>query len=1107
MNANIKEYNIKDNDIAIIGLAGYYSEADNLQEFWDILKAGKSTVGTIPFERWDNGAYYSEDKTTPGTYYARWGSFLKNYDQFEPEFFKISNDEANKMDPQERLFLKTAWNCIEDAGYNYENFHDSKVGVFVGAMWGHYHLVSLEAYLNGQYNYSSSTLSSIANRVSYCLDLHGPSMAVDSMCSSSLSALHLACNSILNEDCECCIVGGVNLSLHFYKYLVLCDNAFLSKDGLCRSFGKDGDGYVPGEGVGAILIKPLKKALEDKDSIYGVIKGSSVNSGGRTSGFTVPSRKAQEDLITSVLNNANLSANQVNYIEAHGTGTAIGDRIEINALKSAFSDLLSRVPVGSVKSNIGHLESASGMAAITKVLLQMKYKKIVPSLHSEELNPYIDFVNSPFYIPQEIEEWDSDTKKMCACISSFGAGGSNANVIIEEFKEGPEENKITFKEQLIVLSARKQTSLIKICTDLSGFIRRNQLDNKDLIRIAYTLQTGRVQNDLRVAFLVSSLEELLNKLELFIQKEDALFYSSRNSRNPDNAVDESSLPNYLSAKDLNVLARAWVNGANIDWKLLYDGQHPRKINLPTYAFDDRRCWIAETKNMKAKKETKSLEAKSIEAKFTPRTRDMVNDWIWSQIVNFLKIDMMDIDSSTAKLIDIGFSSIYSLRLLNEINQMYEKSFTLTDIGYNPAVELNSFIQDIAELLCNDSSKPEEKKKITDTLDYQKENLFPPKTEIKNLEMKEILLTGATGVLGGCLLTYFIDNTEYHINCLVRSKNEEEGFLRVLNMADTYEGFGDNREELKRRISIVTGDVAKERFGLSKTEYQKLTENIDLVIHCAAKTSLSGGYEEVKEANVTGTQNIIDFTLETKQKFLVFMSTHMFMGDIWYKEKDRLITETDLFLNQNFEHMGYQQSKFESEILIREAYKKGLKWIIFRTGNIMGKSTDGSYPLAKTSTPGLYYEIIKTTLQSKLALSTNYYFDITPLDYLCKSIIALINRGILYETYHVTNPHYITMNEFYELLKMSGCKFKIYKEDEFFTYFDYYREISPIVSLYGELLKANPVFSKTIYNSSHVNCDYTAGILKQLGISCPPIDKKLIETYLNYCYEEKFLLNK
>jgi polyketide synthase PksN len=324
------------------------------------------------------------------------------------------------------------------------------------------------------------------------------------------------------------------------------------------------------------------------------------------------------------------------------------------------------------------------------------------------------------------------------------------------------------------------------------------------------------------------------------------------------------------------------------------------------------------------------------------------------------------------------------------------------------------------------------------------------------------------------------------------------------MVETYEKNCNHSIDIKSRLGIVLGDVTEKRLGLSKEEYQQLVTNIDMVIHCAAKTSLTGSYEEVKEANVTGTKNIIDFTLKTVNKYLIFTSTHMFMGDIWHKEKNHLITENDLILNQNFEHMGYQQSKFESEIYVRDAYEKGLRWMIFRTGNIMGKSTDGSYPLSKTSTPGLYYDIIKTTLDSKLALSTEYYFDITPLDYLCESIVALIKRGSLYETYHITNPHNITMNEFYRILQTCGCDFQLYREADFYTYFDKYRKNSPTISLYGELLKANPIFGKTVDNSSYINCDYTTGVLNQLGIYCPPIDKKLISTYLIYCYENGYL---
>ncbi len=274
-------------DIAIIGLAGRYPQADNLEEFWTNLKMGKDCITEIPGDRWDYRAYFDKDKQKEGKSYSKWGGFLNDVDKFDPLFFNISPLEAERMDPQERLFLQCVYESIEDAGYTRQSLGQGTsfglgnlVGVFVGVMYEEYQLFGIEEALRGRPVALWGLPSSIANRVSYFCDFHGPSMAIDTMCSSSLSAIHLACESIVRGKCELAIAGGVNVSVHPNKYLFLSQGRFASSKGRCESFGIGGDGYVPGEGVGAVLLKPLAKAIADGDHIYGVIKSTAVNHGG-----------------------------------------------------------------------------------------------------------------------------------------------------------------------------------------------------------------------------------------------------------------------------------------------------------------------------------------------------------------------------------------------------------------------------------------------------------------------------------------------------------------------------------------------------------------------------------------------------------------------------------------------------------------------------------------------------------------------------------------------------------------------------------------------------------------------------------------------------------
>ncbi|WP_217491633.1 type I polyketide synthase, partial [Bacillus cereus] len=461
-------------DIAIIGISGRFPKAKNINEFWENLKAGLDCISEVPEELWDWKQYWDPKKGTEGKSYTKWGGFLDDIDKFDPLFFKISNLEAESLDPQERLFLETVYHTLEDAGYTKASLENSRVGVYVGAMWSQYQLYGVDRANAGSSN------ASIANRVSYYFDFNGPSIGLDTMCSSSLTTVHLACDSLKNGETDVAIAGGVNITVHPNKYLFLSKTGFASTDGRCRSFGEGGDGYVPGDGVGALLLKPLSKARRDGDQIYAVIKSTAINHGGKTSGYTVPNPKLQTDLVEQALTKANIDTSTISYMETHGTGTELGDPIEIRALTNAFKNG-SSCPIGSVKSNIGHLESAAGFAGIAKVLMQMKYKTLVPSIHTENLNPNIDFTKTPFYVQRKLEPWeqpiftiDGESKPGVrrAGVSSFGAGGANGFVLLEEYIPEIEDKKVSVTEepQLIVLSAKNDERLREVVSNLYEFL-------------------------------------------------------------------------------------------------------------------------------------------------------------------------------------------------------------------------------------------------------------------------------------------------------------------------------------------------------------------------------------------------------------------------------------------------------------------------------------------------------------------------------------------------------------------------------------------------------------------------------------------------------------
>ncbi|PYS19621.1 MAG: polyketide synthase of type I, partial [Acidobacteria bacterium] len=521
--------------IAIIGLSGRYPEAVNIDAYWDNLREGKDCIVEVPRERWDWQEYFSDDRSKSGHHYSKWGGFIAGVDEFDPLFFNISPVDAEHIDPQERLFLQHAWMAIEDAGYTraslqgpYVQDLPGQVGVYAGVMYTEYQLFGAEASARGKRRGIPGSAASIANRVSYALNLHGPSMTLDTMCSSSLTAIHLACQDLKQGRISLAIAGGVNVSIHPNKYLVLSDGQFISSDGHCQSFGEGGDGYIPGEGVGVVVLKRLSEAKTDGDHIYGIIRGSALTHGGKTNGYSVPNPQAQTSAISRALAESHTDPHHISYIEAHGTGTRLGDPIEIAALSKAFQAYTQDTEfclIGSAKSNIGHCESAAGIAGLTKVLLQMQHQQIVPSLHSAQLNPHIDFARSPFVVNQSLRTWeqpviDGRTLPRIAGISSFGAGGSNAHMIVEEY-QAPAPQPIAVSTVVILLSARTVEQLQQKARDLLDFVRP-RLNTIDLVAMAYTLQVGREAMEERLAFMVNSAEQLAEKLQAYVAGEQGI---------------------------------------------------------------------------------------------------------------------------------------------------------------------------------------------------------------------------------------------------------------------------------------------------------------------------------------------------------------------------------------------------------------------------------------------------------------------------------------------------------------------------------------------------------------------------------------------------------
>jgi len=611
-------------EIAVIGMAGRFPQANNINEYWDNLTKGVNCIGNFPEQRRKDVDKLFSDSGTVN--YSK-GGYMDEVDKFDASFFHLSPKEAKWIDPIQRMFLEVAWESIEDAGYCSTSIYGTKTGVYVGndhAEGQKYRGFIQESdpmVMTGTY---SGILSS---RISYFLNLQGPSIVVDTACSSALVALHLACQALKHGECDMAIAGGVSL-----KLIPVADNSLKvveSDNSMVKPFDKNANGTVWGEGVGCLLLKTLKKAIADRDIIHAVIKGSAINNDGASNGITAPSAEAQERVIVAAWENARVNPETVSYIEAHGTGTVLGDPIEIKGLTKAFRRYTQKKQfcgIGSVKSNIGHLVAASGMASMIKVILAMKNKVIPASINFNQPNSFIDFNSSPVYVVDKLKEWELKGHQRRAGVSSFGFSGTNVHIVLEEYTNTSaiNVNKPENKNKEIFLISAKNTQTLKILiSKYKEIIDNNSQD--ELSDICYSVNICRDHYNCRLAVIARSKEDLTEKLaktsavELGQLMEKDMYYGeykivgenvkekstseiTEGDKKQLSAEASLKIEQFLtSAQDIDIVIREicqlYIKGAHIDWKNFYKGKNRRKVNLPPYPLERVRYW-AESGNIK-----------------------------------------------------------------------------------------------------------------------------------------------------------------------------------------------------------------------------------------------------------------------------------------------------------------------------------------------------------------------------------------------------------------------------------------------------------------------------------------------------------------------------
>lgn len=663
-------------DIAIIGLSGRYPDANELNTYWHNIESGKDSINEIPDDRWAADLLYNHGS------HGKWGGFIDDIESFDPILFNISPKDASLMDPQERLFYQIVWSLLEDAAYTHKSLRDScngQVGVYVGSMY--------QQYRGGDNTHaiaaSLTTKSAIPNRVSHFFDFEGPSVAVDTMCSSAAMAIHLACKDIRHGECEVAIAGGVNLTVDPKKFIGLSHMQLLASHPESRSFN-DGDGYLPSDGVGAVLLKPLDKAIKDGDRIRAVIKGSATTHGGHGMGYMVPSPKAQSTAIKKSLKQAKVTANNISYIEASANGSQLGDAIEWSVLNQIFQDVEpGKGPsVGAVKSNIGHPEAASSMAQLSKVILQFENKKLAPTIKIDQLNPKLDIENSPLKLQKDTTHWATpENTSRLALINSFGAGGTCVSLVLEEYDQALNDSDPVTSEskpELIILSALNQDRLLDMLLNLSGFLQERM--HYRLPDISYTLQIGREALPERLAFVASTNEELLDGIRKGIETlkgqkktdNDIYIVNSEETREQLRQLfpleaEASFVKSLIESNDLNRLALYWAQGGSIDWSTLHKPS-TKRIELPSYPFEKRKFPLPPIEG------TSQLPVSETNSSIIPESNSVTPE---EYITDFLKKEL-DLSESDIKpnrpMREYGLESIVGMALIRSINQQYSSQF-------------------------------------------------------------------------------------------------------------------------------------------------------------------------------------------------------------------------------------------------------------------------------------------------------------------------------------------------------------------------------------------------------------------------------------------------
>jgi len=664
-------------DIAVVGMSGRFPGAHSHRMLWHNVKSGTESISHFSVEDALTAGAYSDDVQQDN--YVRAGGVLKDIDKFDAEFFGYSDRESQVLDPQHRIFLECAWEALEQAGYCVLNDNMPLIGIFASSSMSTYfveNLLNNKEVLNSVGRMTvelGNNKDFMPSRIAYKLNLRGPCIAVQNGCTSSLTALYIATQHLLSYQCDMAVVGGSSIRTNVNRGYLYQPGGILSPDGHCKVFDKTANGTVEGNGTGVIVLKRLSEAIQDRDAIHAIIKGIAINNdGSQKPGFAAPSFNGQVEAIKNAYEIAGINPDTISFVETQGTGTIVGDYLEVSALSEVFKRYTSRknyCALGSIKANIGHLDVASGMASLIKSIFILKDKVIPPVINYNEPNPQLDLCNSPFYINKEFGDLSDSLYPMRVAINSFGAGGTNLHVILEEAPKNYSRGNTLLcntnhEYELILVSARTKEQLCLVIRQLLIFIKSNP--NIDIADLAYTLNSRREHLKNRIAFISHSVQQIIDFFELVLENSEV---GIRKIVMP----DESNLCQTTSIqklKHLEQIADEWISGLPLRW--IDTGG--KNIELPTYHFEKKSFWV-------------DLVSKTENYNNVSRDIKIENGIEQNQFLSLLKdiSGSNDIELST-KFLDLRISSLMMVQLLSKIRELWGIELSIDTFNKNISVE-------------------------------------------------------------------------------------------------------------------------------------------------------------------------------------------------------------------------------------------------------------------------------------------------------------------------------------------------------------------------------------------------------------------------------------